>query len=250
MSAVAIDYRSMISPVVEFRLYNPGTQAVEGRYDGRFYRVPPRDECFVDPRTKVKFEPGVLPIRGYSYTRQEGRELKSYTITAKDIVTHLTGEDGISGQIGGAGVRLLPPPGDPMADLIKQEALEANERKTYEDAGHTIAAFEAMNAKRIEMKQPPLPPNPKQREAYRYRSAVDAKGSVQQAAFTCPRCFDGVPSETALREHIETLHAPWAPSLLKAAGLEALSRVEPEDEDDEIPATPIKRGPGRPPKSV
>jgi hypothetical protein len=240
MSVAAIDYRQFIEPVVEYRIYNPSLTPIEAMHNGRVYRVPGREQFYFDPITRRNYdEPGVLPIRGYVDKVRVGREIEDRPITAREIVVHLTGEDGVTGKLGVSGVRLLPPPEDERAEMVRQEALAANEAKTYADAGYTITAFEAMNAKRIEAKQPPLPPNKRQEEAYAYRAMVDAKGSVKHEAFTCPRCFKGLQTAQATRDHINELHAPWADSLIKTAGVA----------ENEITDTP-KRGPGRPRKDA
>jgi hypothetical protein len=247
MSAAAIDYRSMIRPTVAFRLFNPSPVAVEGIHNGRFYRVPACDEHYVDRTVAPPQEypePGVLPISGYEYNETVGRVPERRIITAEDIVIHLTGEDGVSGQLGPRGIRLLYTVGDERNDAIKKEALEAYKTKTYEDAGATIAAFEAMNNKRVEFKQNPMPPTPKVREAYRYRAEVERGDTVQRADFSCPKCYEGITTETLLRDHITELHGQYASMLFKAAGLSAA----PDQEDEEVPVAPVKRGPGRPRK--
>jgi hypothetical protein len=245
MSETVIDYKSILKPDVQYRLYNPNPKAVEGQHNGRIYRIPGRDEHYVDSRGQRFSEPGVFPVYPYNYTIRLGeRTTEDKVMTAEMIVVHLVGEDGISGQIGGAGVRLLPSGDETLAEAVKRDALEASRTKAYADAGATIAAFEAENAKRIEYKQTPIQPPPKVKEAYRYRAEVERVSTADLPAFQCPKCYEGIADETKLRAHIAEIHSAYEATLLKAAGLEMAT-----PDDDDVPVAPVKRGPGRPRKA-
>lgn len=238
MPETVIDYKSILKPDVQYRLYNPNPKAVEGQHNGRCYRIPARDEHYVDSRGQKFPEPGVLPIYPYmNQVRLGDRTVEDRLMTAEMIVVHLVGEDGVSGQIGGAGIRLLPSANDPLAEAVKRDALEASRAKAYADAGATIAAFEAENAKRIEYKQTPVPPPAKVKEAYRFRAEAERVSEADLPAFQCPKCYEGIPTEEKLRAHISELHAAYEGTLLKAANLEPLTDA------------PVKRGPGRPRKA-
>lgn len=243
MSSAAIDYRSLIQPPVQYRLYNPSDKAIEHEHNARNYVIPAKDQFHVDRKTKVRYtEAGVLPIAGYSYTEIVGKVAEQRVITAQDIVAFLVGEDGVSGKLGKAGVRLLYAEGDERNEAIKKEADETHRLKVYEDAKAVIAAADAENAKRIEAKVAPNPPNQKVRMAYRLIADIETSGSVEVHPFQCPKCYEGIKTETLLRQHISELHSKYEGTLLKAANLAPIT-------EDEVSETP-KRKPGRPKKVV
>lgn len=240
MSSVAQMYQGFLGRKVEFRLFNGNPEPVETNYDGQTYVIPGREQFYVERKTREQWpEPGVLPIKGHGgkVFKKKGKVVEQHDpITAQQIIEFIVGPDGVTGKLGRAGVRVLLPDGDEDGrnDLIRKDAIETADKKRYEDAQGIVRTFERANARRIEFKQDPLPPNDVQRAAYKFIAQKDAEGSVQAFAFSCPKCFDGARTTEELRNHITTIHKAQAGDLLTKANL---ALEEP---------VPVKRGPGRP----
>src|SRR6185436_11330637 len=137
-------YAQLSQKKLALYLYNPSDKPIQGRFDSHDYTLPPANEAWI----KVKkgrvvdqyHEPGVLPIYGYvtsedklSPKEQELHpEVKVIEVTPENIVEHLVGPDGVSGQLGPLGVRRLV--GDPELDeILKQDARQTWLLKSYED---------------------------------------------------------------------------------------------------------------------
>lgn len=279
-------YAQQAQKPLELYLYNPKNEPAVGTFNGREYIIPPATECFLKVNRRRNtvdswHEPGVLPIRGYTYTRAEGvpisrktalktsAEVHVETVTPESIVDHLVGPDRVSGPLGSAGVRLLT--GNPEHDaIIKADAREAWLRRTYEDALTLRAAHEA-NVAAAEIGKKPIPsPAPRVRQAYKTIVEYESGGGQAMVKYICPRCGERCKEDQDIRSHAMAYHPTFVESILEKLAVPALtSKAAPEADlpegveevadapsrsfitADDLPAdVPVKRGPGRPRKNT
>jgi hypothetical protein len=250
-------YAQQAQRTLALYLYNPKDEPAKATYNAIDYVIPPATECFIKVKRgrvlEKHDEPGVLPIRGYSYIHRETAksEPQQINISPEQIVEYLVGPDRMSGRLGPAGVRLLT--GDPELDeIIKRDARETWLRKTYEDALALRNAHEQVVAAKQAIGQPLPSLSNRTRAAYRTIAAYEANGGEYAVKHTCPKCGDRIKEDADARAHVLAYHRNEAAALLEKLKLSEIPDTQAEDAeaptvDLPIPPAP-KRGPGRPRK--
>lgn len=214
------NYSEIIRPTLQYELYNAADHTIEFMFDGRPFRVPAHDKHWhgKDPHTGVEIvypKPGVLPIWGPSPI--PGKRIE---YTARDIVAFACGPDGISGSVGGLGVRPLF--GDERDQLVAEEAQSAWAERRRFDAEQMIRAHEAKVRDAKEAGTPPPYPGRKVLEAYSLRNAYESQLAFK---FTCPICNMGFrDSQTEVYVHTITFHKDRRDDVIEAQ--EQLSKVK------------------------
>ena len=249
-------YAAQAQQTLALYLYNPKDEPAVGKHNAIDYVVPPARECYL----RVKrgravdqwHEPGVLPIHGYSYVYREYPKAEPIVknVTPEEIVTHLVGPDRMSGQLGGAGVRLLT--GNPEHDeIIKQDARETWLKKQYEDAVVLTNVHEQMVAA-AQANGRPIPfLSPRVRKAMQHRADYEAGGGESAAKYVCYKCGDRIKDDQGIRAHIQTFHRQFEAEMLdklKVPSLTTQAAPLQDVSEFEAPDLPVKRGPGRPKK--
>lgn len=212
--------RGLNRPRYEYLLYNPGPEAVSGKYNSEDYVIPGRSEFWTDPQTGQRFhEPGVLPLipRGVHRIFRDFKPAFE-PVTAEEVARHLVGEDGRSGQLGARGVRLLNPTAETGVNLdIKADADAMWSEWQYQDDLHLTQTYESEQAALKAAGMPLRRPDRKLQAAY-LRLAQYQSGGVGEP-FSCGQCNQGAKDEAVLKHHIETFHPLKKQELLEQAGL-------------------------------
>jgi hypothetical protein len=256
-------YAQQAKRTLELYLYNPQNKVAAGKHNSRDYPIPPATECWIKVKKGRVIEsydqPGVLPIRGYTFMFKETSKAEPVPInvTPEEIVEHLVGPDRMSGQLGPAGVRLLT--GNPELDeIIKRDARETWLRKTYEDALVLRNVHEQLVAA-AQSKGAPLPGlSPRVRAAYRTISEYESGGGEAAVKHVCPKCADRLKEDADARAHVLAYHPSQASEIFEKLKLSAVPETKAEASTDEeliefAEAGPVeapRRGPGRPRKQV
>lgn len=196
MSTAVLDYRSIIQPKVQYRLWNPAPTPVERDVSAVAFVIPAEGtlDVFGLPAATTDGKGNALP-RGSSSYRE--------ALSAEQILVHLVGEDGRSGKLGPLGVRCLF--GDERDELVKEEGREAWKLWQYQcDLKAEYAHNKAVqNAK--EHGQPPPVPTRETRERMSRRAAFERESQVV-ASHPCPSCNWPCFSEQELSSHDQTTH--------------------------------------------
>lgn len=254
-------YARQAKQTLALYLFNPKDEPAAGKHNGVDYVIPPSKETFL----KVKKgrvvdqwdEPGVLPIRGYSYTYREfpNSEPKLINVTPEEIIDHLVGPDRMSGQLGAAGVRLLT--GNPEEDeIIKADARQAWLRKQYEDDVVLTTAHEQVIATATATGRPIPFLSPRVRKAMQRRAQYESSGGELAAKYVCPKCGDRIKDDQGIRAHVQAYHPMHAADVLEKLKVpEVTTNAAPLQSDEEFQqlpndAAPVRRGPGRPRKNA
>lgn len=165
----SLNYREIIQPKAQFRLYNPAPIPVERDFAAQTYVIPAQGEL-------------AIYGLGASHTNTRGEGLPKGSASWRDavpaevIVAHFIGEDGRSGALGPLGVRCLF--GDERDVEVRAEAAEAWKLWEYksdlkEEAAHNKAV---QNAKENGI---PLPvATIRTREAIRRRAEFEKETAV------------------------------------------------------------------------
>ena len=208
-----INYQEILSPTVQYELYNPSDDPMEFGYAGETYVLPGASDLWVgrDARTGDLMEytePGVMPVFG----RPELR------IDALTIIRHATGDDGRTGYVGVNGVRPLF--GDDRDPEVKAEARAAWVEKKRFDCESMVRAWEADVALATQQRRNPGRPPKRVKDAYHW---IETNERVGGLLVDCPVCFDGFPSDRDMKRHIIIAHKrhPLAEAAREDFGLEA-----------------------------
>ena len=224
-----INFSEILTPTVQYELYNAADVAIEGECGGEVYRVPANHE-FHQIRNEATGQivgqypkPGVLPITS------NGR------LSAIAIIRHLVGEDGRSGKIGIMGIRALFQ--DPEKDkLVKREAMETWVEKRRSDALARTRAHEQAVARAQEAKLDIPRPNRQVQADYLFLREADAAEALK---YQCGVCGWGFAEEREKDIHVVTFHR-GSPRAAKSA--ERLGIAE-SDADFELESEPKQSKP-------
>jgi hypothetical protein len=191
MSSELVDYSGLtIAPQV-FYAYNAQETEIQHDVAGKTHRFCPKDE------DRHGLGPGITPISAIPGRLPEGK-----TLEARSVVVHLFGEDGRSGPMAKAGVRLLT--GDPKKDPhVIKEAEDAANEKRYTDARAKIRWHEKAVLAAKEAKVDPPIPGKDTLEAYKFVREHD--GGVV-ATHPCPVCNHPAYSEGERLGHLQDIH--------------------------------------------
>jgi len=179
-------------------LYNPNDFVADGKYNSKDYHFGKNE---------------VVAISGYDVpsTDERGQINGTRHISARDIVLHLVGEDGESGQLGPVGVRPLFVPLDDPANIEKNEAIKASAREKatyakYVNARNDIKTHEAGVAKaRAEGTQIPFT-NPDLLSKYEYVRDYEGGAGRPVATHPCDVCNLPCYNEGELLAHKANVH--------------------------------------------
>lgn len=213
------NYSTLISPSVEYELYNPSPREIEFGVFGMVFRIPACNQYWrgLNPatgQTMVYEREGVLPIFS-----QHGRGF-----TAADIVRHVLGHDGRRGRVLGVrGVRMLFGDNEEVNQKVRAEAQGAWLNREMAVVEQVIARWEhdiaQADAQKVARPQMPL----QVREAYESRRAWTESPTRQ---FSCSICNWPQESEEAVWIHVLSMHKDKADEVAQAkAALKVTGRL-------------------------
>lgn len=197
------NYSEIIRPTLQYELYNPADHTVEFAFNGDTYKIPAHNRHWSgkDPYTGQQMvypKPGVLPVWGPAAI--PGRKIE---FTARDIVAFACGPDGISGSVGGLGIR--PMFGDERDEEVTfPEAQSAWAEQRQQQAQISIRQHEQKVADAKASGTPPPFPGRQVLEAYSLRNAYESQIGFK---FLCTICNMGFRnSQTEVYVHTISFH--------------------------------------------
>lgn len=196
MSTAVLDYRSIIQPKVQYKLWNPAPNDVERDVSAVTFVIPAGGTLDITglPAAVTDGKGNALP-RGSSSYRE--------ALSAEQILSHLVGEDGRTGKLGPLGVRCLF--GDERDELVKEEGRETWELWQYQNDLRAEYAHNKAIQTAKEAGLPPPPPTRETREKIARRVAYERDSQVVPT-HPCPSCQWPCFSEDELRSHDISTH--------------------------------------------
>jgi hypothetical protein len=202
-----LDFKEIVSPVVQFVLYNPANFTIHQDYNGYTYTLPPHNKIYYPG-----LGPGECPVTdGVEAVGDKSGIKKRQPIPARLIMRFLLGPDGRSGELGGRGVRSLFR--DHRDVLVKAEAQRVFQAAHYTAMRYIAAAHELRTKHEREQGVPLTPPTFSVQQAYQYIRWYEAEHGTIDAPisrFPCTKCGWAHDNAGDRDAHIMAMHPNYA----------------------------------------